>query len=90
MSVLDLAKAISTSSSKIRAYAIGNTLTGYTWDGSVWTQRLQRTDNTFTAAGYIAFEIFGSTTALDDFGGGNLPATVVSDTPFVFSGRGAC
>lgn len=52
---------------------VGSTLTAwYKASGGSWTQLAERTDSTYTAAGYIALSISDTTGRVDDFGGGTI------------------
>jgi hypothetical protein len=60
--------------SSIKAY--------YKQAAGAWTQQQAVTDATYSAAGNIGLEIFGTTTRLDDLGGGNVAASTAGRVPF--------
>jgi hypothetical protein len=67
-----------TTTDKIGIQAIGNQICAWFSDnGGAWTSLGCSTDSTYSAAGYLALYIVGSTTVggMDDFGGGTIVAS---------------
>lgn len=50
---------------------IGSTIKAWRRSSGVWRELGSRTDTSFTTAGYIGFEGDGTTTVIEDFGGGH-------------------
>jgi hypothetical protein len=63
-----------TTGHKLGIEAIGSAIKVYVDSGSGWVERISQTDGTYTAAGFIAFDIFDAagTQRVDDFGGGTV------------------
>lgn len=80
---------------KLWLKAVGTAITGYTYDGSVWTQQFSVTDSSHAGPGNIGFEIGGSggsasgptTSVLDNFNRSENPLSTGWGA-VIFSGDG--